>query len=53
MTIPDDYKPSASAIKNFFAADLKSTEFISEYRALTTEDKRQLSYGIESGTLTY
>ena len=53
MTIPDDYKVSAGAIKKYFASDMKSSDFINEYRALTDEDKRQLSHGIETGTLTY
>lgn len=47
----EEKKSNVVQIAKFFG--LKGKEAIDNIKALTDEDKRQLSNGIENGTLTY
>lgn len=46
-------KTNAVVVKEFFCPDLKASEFITEFKALTEEDRQQLGDGIRNGSLTY
>jgi hypothetical protein len=54
MNISDAQKPGdMKVIREFFFDGVPVSQFSTEYKALSAEDKAELAEGIRNGSLTY
>lgn len=53
--MPEEKQSDAKLISNFFGKlpGQNLSDFMEEYKALSSEDKSQLAEGIRNGSLTY